>query len=74
MLVLFYLQKCTDLLAKVLLNILRKLVRMVRNIEVKRVSDTMTVKMEFFNSDQYIREIIRSKMSNRKFTQLSTKS
>lgn len=56
------------------MNILRKFVRMVRNIEVKRVSDTMTVKIEFFNSDQYIREIIRSKMSNGKFTQLSTKS
>lgn len=44
-LVLFYLQKCTDLLAKVLLNILRKFVRMGGNIEVKRVSDTMKIKI-----------------------------
>ena len=73
-LVLFYLYKCADLLAKVLLNVLRKCVRMVRNIEVKRVADTMKIKIRFFNSAQYIREIIRSKMSNRKFTQSSTKN
>lgn len=41
---------------------------MVRNIEVKRFADTMKIKISFLNSAQYISEIIRSKMSNRRFT------
>lgn len=41
---------------------------MVRNIEVKRGADTVKIKMSFFRSAQCIREIIRSKMSYRKFT------
>jgi len=47
---------------------------MVRNIEVKRVADSMKIKIRFSNSAQDTREIIRSKMSNRKFTQSSTKN
>lgn len=48
------------------------MVRMVRNIEVKRIADAM--KISFFNSTQYVREITRVKVNKRKFTHSSPKN